>query len=91
METSYSYAILCKNDKSMRLDLIPTFFNSKFLKSRKYGIILKTVNRDGSETVTHIKYFNNLELAINYIKEYPSWYDYVNGIKKDMQGNISEY
>lgn len=90
MKTGFSYCLLVYNDKNRRLDQIKTFFDSKFLKSKKYGLIVRTVHKDNSETVTHIYYSNDLQSLQRQMYKYVSWYDYVCGFTKSIQGYISK-
>lgn len=86
METSYNYAILCHNRADLEHE------NGKYLKSKKYALICKVVNKDHSELISHISYSNDLSTTIDKMKRfYISWYDQISGLKKDIQGNITEY
>jgi len=83
----YSYAMLMHNSESVRNT--QTFLPTKHKKT-KYAVMYKTVHKDWSETITHIKYGNDLETLQNDIKTYPSWYDYVNKLTKNIQGYVTE-
>ena len=90
METGYNYAILCHNRADLEHE--KTLLDSKYLKSKKYALICKVVNKDHSELISHIHYSNDLSATIDKMKRfYISWYDQITGLKKDIQGNVSEY
>lgn len=89
MENGYNYAILCPNRPDLAWE--STLLSSKYLKSKKYALIHKTVYKDHSEGITFITYSNDLQDLTNDMKQYISWYDQVSGFKKDIQGNVSEY
>lgn len=84
----YGYVIIKHNYPELRQE--PTFFESKYLKSKKYAMIFKNINKDGSELITHIKYSNDLEALQETAKGFISWYNYPLGVYKSIQGYISE-
>lgn len=86
---AYGYCMLVFNRPNLQQER--TFFDSKYLKSKKYALIFKNVYKDSSELITHIKYSNDLSNLIEIMKGFCSWYDQITGLKKDIQGNISEY
>jgi hypothetical protein len=89
MKTGYSYAILVENTPDRYLWQKSTYLPNNYKKT-KYGLIIMTINRDHSELISHINYSNNLQKLIKQMKEFGSWYDYVNGFMKCMQGYLSE-
>lgn len=89
MKTGCSYALLVNNTNERRLWQEYTFLNSKYKKT-KYALIVRTVNKDNSEICSHINYSNDLQKLSEQMKKFVSYYDYVNGYKKNIQGYISE-
>lgn len=85
--TNYNYVIIQANSPIFAQQ--STLLDNNY-KPTKYCIIYKTVYRDGSESITRIVYSNNLEKLQNDAKGYISWYNYVAGLKKNIQGYISE-
>jgi len=88
-KTPYNYAILRYNTPELERE--NTLLPGKYLKSKKYALILKSVLKDGTEAISCIEYSSDLEVLIQQMKDFCSWYNAVFGLKKDIQGNISEY
>ena len=89
MRTLYNYAILVKNTPENKLQQESTLLPNKWKKS-KYALILKSCYSDGMEAISKIIYFNDLERTIEQMKTFVSWYDYVNGFSKSLNGVFSE-
>lgn len=83
----YTYVVIKHNDELFSHD--STLLRSKWKKT-KYICLFKTMHKDGSESLTHYKCSNNLEAIQKEAKEYVSWYNYPIGLRKDLQGYISE-
>jgi len=86
-ERSFHYAIIVHNssDNHNRNVLL-----SNNYKNTKYCMIDRGVHKDGSESEYFIIYSNNLEMLQNKASKYVSWYNYPIGLRKEIQGNISE-
>ena len=86
--TGFSYAIVTKNYP--RLQNTPVLLDSPYRKSKKYALVSKVVHKDNSENIAFIKYSNDLQELQEQAKGYPSWYNYPLGLKKDLQGYITQ-
>ena len=87
--TSYNYALLVHNTPERHLQKESTIIPNKHKKTR-YALIVRVVDGNEPEKVLGIRYSNNLALLEQMMKEFISWYDYVNGFRKDIQGNVKE-
>lgn len=91
MKTKYMYALLVKNVPSMNLDSLSTIIPVK-IEETDYALIIRVVgevNKSGDvEKDLIILYDNDYEYLKNIMEKQVSWYDYVEGMSKDMQGNI---
>lgn len=91
MKTKYMYALLVKNVPSMNLDNLSTIIPVK-IEETDYALIIRVVgevNKSGDvEKDLIILYDNDYEYLKNIMEKQVSWYDYVEGMSKDMQGNI---
>ena len=91
MKTKYMYALLVKNVPSMNLDNLSTIIPVK-IEETDYALIIRVVgevNKSGDvEKDLIILYDNDYEYLKTIMEKQVSWYDYVEGMSKDMQGNI---
>ena len=87
---SYSYVIIKENYPQLAQERTLAKDN-KYLKSKKYAFICKTVCADKSEFIGFIKYSNDLQALQNEASDFVSWYNYPIGLYKDTQGNISQF
>lgn len=87
MKTSYSYAVIKHNDPTFERE--STYLKSKYKKT-KYASFNKAVHKDGSETLVHIEYSNNLEELQEKASKLPTWYNYPLGVAKNIQGYLRE-
>lgn len=85
-ETSYNYIIIKYNFPELERE--STLLPSKYLKSKKYAFIQKSVHNDGSESIAFIKYSNDINQLQIQAEGYVSWYNYPAGKAKDIQNNI---
>lgn len=83
----YSYVIIKENYKELA-QLTTLAQDNKWLKSKKYAFICKTVCSDKSEFIGFIKYSNDLEAIQKEASQFVSWYNYPMGLYKELQGNI---
>lgn len=84
----YSYVIIKENHKELaQLTTLAT--ENKYLKTKKYAFICKSVCNDHSEFIGFIKYSNDLEALQNDANGFVSWYNYPMNIKKNIQGFLS--
>lgn len=92
MKTQYNYAIIKENYPELAREIVlsPSKNSNKWLKTKKYAMIVKGVHKDGSESIYFIKYSNDLPELQTQAKGYPSWYNYPIGISKNIQGYLSE-
>lgn len=88
MKTQYSYVIIRHNNKE--LSQVYTLLDSKHNPKAKFAIIFKTCHKDGSESITHIRYSNDLLHLHNIAIQYPTWFNYPLGLYKSMAGNIEQ-
>ena len=86
---SFNYSLLVENTKERYLQYESTFLNSPFKKT-KYALIEKQHFSDNSEGINRIMYSNNIDSLREQMKTYPSWYDYIAGKSKNLQGYISD-
>lgn len=86
---SYNYAILVENTPEKYLHQESTFLPCKFKKT-KYALIEKQVFKDHSEGVNFIYYSDDLSDLTKQMKSYISWYNYVDGVTKNIQGYESK-
>ncbi len=89
MKTKYTYALLVKNTLSMHLDQLSTIIPSQH-KKRDYALIIRVCEQAKPEKDAIILYSNDYEALKIVMKEHVSWYDYIAGNKKDIQGNVSK-
>ena len=59
-------------------------------KDSKYMFIEKWAMSDKTEKINKIIYSNCIDTLLQFKELYPSWYDYVNGKYKELQGNICD-
>jgi hypothetical protein len=86
---AYTYAILVENTPNQYLHQENTLLPCKFKKT-KYALIEKQVFKDHSEGVNFNYYSNDLKKFTDQMKKYISWYDYVIGVIKNIQGYESQ-
>lgn len=89
MKNEYTYGLLIKNSNDMRLWQLKTTLPSNYRKT-DYALILRHVKNDGTEDDGIILYSDNYRALEIVLIEQVSWYNYISGICKDMQGNISQ-
>lgn len=89
IKAGYSYVIIKENYKELSQETTLAKEN-KYLKSKKYAFICKTVCNDGSEFIGFIDYSNDLQMLHERAKGFVSWYNYPLGLSKNTQGFISE-
>lgn len=87
MKTQYSYGIIKYNNPYMKQE--STLLDNNYKKT-KYVLIEKVVHKDSSESISRILYSNDLDMLSDQVKGYITWYNYPIGIKKNIQGYISE-
>lgn len=88
MKSAYNYAIIKENNKYMAME--STFLPCKYEPKKKFVLIEKQCFKDGSEGINRIVFSNDIEDLSQKAKQYISYYNYVSGHKKDIQGNVSE-
>jgi hypothetical protein len=86
--TSYGYVIIKHNYPELETE--STLLENKYNAKKKYAYIQKSVHKDGSESINFINYSNDLEDLQENAKRFVSWYNYPLGLRKDIQGFISE-
>ena len=86
---SYNYALLVHNTPERHLHKENTIIPNKHKKTR-YALIVRVVCQGEPEKVLSIKYSNNIIMLEGQMKKFISWYDYVNGFRKDIQGNVKD-
>jgi hypothetical protein len=86
--TSYGYVIIKHNYPQLERET--TLLENKYNPKKKYAYIQKSVYNDGSESINFIHYSNDIEDLQEQAKRFLSWYNYPLGLKKNIQGFISE-
>ena len=86
--TSYGYVIIKHNYPELERE--STLLENKYNAKKKYAYIQKSVHKDGSESINFITYSNDLENLQENAKRFVSWYNYPLGLRKNIQGFISE-
>ena len=81
----FNYTIL---KPTKNLDTNNVLITTPKYKQKKYGVLHRTCHKDGSESNLHISYYKTYEEARNSMLSFPSWYDYIAGNAKGLQGNI---
>lgn len=84
----YTYAII--KESYPELERQSTLGDNNYSDKKKYAMIVKQVNNDSSESVSFIKYCDDLQKLQNDAETYISWYNYILGTVKNIQGYISE-
>ena len=88
-KTCFSYVVITHNNPDLAKE--DTYLDkNKYKKSAKYAMLFRTVHKDNSETLTHIRYSSNMEELQKAANSFISWYNYPLSLCKDMQGNISQ-
>ena len=92
MKTEYNYAIIKESYPELARETVldPSKDANKYNAKKKYAMIVKGCFKDGSEGIYFIRYSNELQELHKQAAQYPSWYNYPIGLRKDIQGNISE-
>lgn len=92
MKSQYNYAIIKESYPELARETVldPSKDANKYNAKKKYAMIVKGCFKDGSEGIYFIRYSNDLQCLTDMAKQYPSWYNYPIGLRKDMQGNINE-
>jgi hypothetical protein len=88
MKKSYSYVIIQKNYPELERETV--LLENKYNPKKKYALITKIINKDGSDSITTIVYSNDLEQLQSRAKGFVSWYNYPLGIAKSIQGYLFE-
>lgn len=85
LTTPFNYAVIKHNHKELEREstLLPSKWSNK-----KYAMLLKQHHKDSSESISFIKYSNNLEELQCDASKYETWYNYPIGLYKELQGNI---
>ena len=82
---NYSYAIIQTNYAELERE--SALLENNY-KPRKYAFIEKVSHKDGSESISRIKYSNDLQKLQETASGYISWYNYPLNLMKEIQGNI---
>ena len=86
--TPYSYVIIRHNNPTFERESV--LLSNKYNAKKKYAFIQKSCHKDGSESICFIDYSNDLEALQERANRFVSWYNYVAGLQKNIQGYISE-
>ena len=79
------YALLVDNIPTRSLDKLSTVIPVKF-QNTVYALIIRVVGDVEKDLI--VLYDNDYEHLKTIMEKQVSWYDYVVGMTKDMQGNI---
>lgn len=82
----FSYVIIKENYPELERESV--LLSNKYRKNKKYAFICKICHRDGSENIAFIDYSNKLTELQERANEFASWYNYVVGMYKQLQGDI---
>lgn len=85
---AYTYVIIKENYPE--LERLSTLLDNNYKKTKKYAFIMKCVHKDSSESITSIKYSNDMVDLQSKANGFISWYNYTMKLKKNIQGFISE-
>ena len=88
MKTAYNYVIIQYNYPELQRE--STLLANKYDAKKKYAFIQKMVHKDGSESIGFISYSNNMDELQLQANGFISWYNYPLGLRKNIQGFISE-
>jgi len=88
MKTSYNYVIIKHNYPELERETV--LLSNNYKAKKKYAFIQKMVHKDGSESIGFIDYSNDLEALQERAKGFVSWYNYPLGLRKNIQGFVSE-
>jgi hypothetical protein len=88
MKNGYNYGILKFNNPNFAKE--STYLDNKYKKT-KYALIEKQVFKDGSEGINRIIYSNDFEKLTTILNIYPSWYNYPQEQRKNLQGYVSKF
>ena len=83
----YSYGILKENYPDLAKE--STLLDNNY-KETKFALIEKQNFSDGSEVINRIIYSNDQEKLTVQLINYITWYNYINGKSKNIQGYISD-
>ena len=86
--TAYGYVIIKENYPELERE--SALLRNNYKKSKRYALIQKNVNNDGSENICFVDYSNDLQALQKRADGFISWYNYPLGISKSIQGYISE-
>lgn len=86
--TKYSYVIIKFNNPYFAQESV--LLNNKYKKSAKYAMLEKLVHADGSESIANITYSSDIVKLQETANRFLSWYNYPQGLQKNIQGYISE-
>lgn len=86
--TKYSYVIIKFNNPYFAKESV--LLNNKYKKSAKYAMLEKLVHSDGSESIANITYSSDIVKLQETANGYISWYNYPQGLTKNIQGYISK-
>ncbi|NCD10690.1 MAG: hypothetical protein EOL98_15015 [Negativicutes bacterium] len=89
MKNGYTYGLLVKNSNDMRLWQLQTTLPSNY-RETDYALILRHAKNDGTEDDRIILYSNNYQALEGVLIEQVSWYNYISGERKDLQGYICQ-
>lgn len=83
---NFSYVIIKENYPGLERESV--LLANKYRKSKKYAYISKVCFQDGSESIAFIDYSNDLAELQKRANQYLSWYNYVTGMYKQLQGDV---
>lgn len=84
----YSYYIIKENNPYFAQE--STLLDNNYKPKAKFAMFEKQVHKDRSESLNRIIYSSDLNNLQARAEKALSWYNYPQGLKKDIQGNISK-
>ena len=87
LRTECSYAVIKFNSPEMERENV---LGKNKYKKTKFAMLLKSIHKDSSESITFIDYSNDIVDLQNRASQFESWYNYPLGLFKDRNQTIKK-